>query len=95
MVVVNEGIVFPECLSCLFSRDDFTRMFQEQEQELDRLLLELDRAPVLPERTGARIDFVVSKADEVCRHGGPLDASYRDYSAAAKPSATNWTGSSR
>ncbi len=44
-------------------------MLQEQEQELDGLFLELDRATVLPKLTRTRIDFEIPEADEVGQFG--------------------------
>src|SRR5712692_7873593 len=62
-VEVHEGIRRPELLLEFFSRDDLTRMLQQQRQDVKRLVLKLDLQAVLAQLARTQIELECAEAN--------------------------------
>ena len=58
MVEVDEGVGRPETIANLVAGDDFAGFFEQQGEDLERLVLQLDAEAVLAKFTGAQVEFV-------------------------------------
>ena len=59
---VDEGAFGPQAHAELVARNHIARTFQEQGQDLKRLILQVDTKPGLPELACPEIDFEIRKA---------------------------------
>ena len=66
-VEVDERVVGPECGAQGFARDQLARMFQQQEEDLPRLILQPDAMPSVPEVARLDVELENAKSDEARR----------------------------
>jgi hypothetical protein len=63
VVKLDDGVVWPELLSDFFAQNDFARIFQKHEQDLEGLLVKPDLQAMLAEFRGSNVHLDRPKAD--------------------------------
>jgi len=64
VIKVNEGIRGPHPLPQFFPRNQFARLFEQNLQELERLLLQSDPDSVLVQFSGVLVEFERPEAND-------------------------------
>jgi len=69
VVEVNEGISRPQAIVQIVASDDLSRLFQNQRQYLERLLLDFDLDAATAELAGVQVKLENAKATRARRLG--------------------------
>ena len=87
MIEVDERIAWPKLPADIFPADNAACVSEEQYQQLKRLRLEADLAPLLAKFARTHVELIAIEADDVCVSMKCLAEGFPE-----RPSGPSWLG---